>query len=180
MRSASAADEVTMITGVRLHREPLRSSLRTSIPPILGRLRSKSTSAGHGEFSFPATSCKYCNASCPLTATRSRKLRPHPSSTSLMTNASVGLSSTSSTVWGPGFGSTSGFACWPVSRVRGDGEAEGRSAAGRRLLQPNMAAVLLHHALTDRQSDAAARIFVAAVEAFEQTEDLFCELRFNQ
>ena len=47
------------------------------------------------------------------------------------------------------------------------------------MLKPNAAAVLLHHALADRQSDATARIFVAAVQAFEETEDLLRELRFN-
>ena len=50
---------------------------------------------------------------------------------------------------------------------------------GVELLQPDTAAVLLHHALTDRQSDAASRVLISAVQAVEEPENLVRILLFN-
>ena len=50
---------------------------------------------------------------------------------------------------------------------------------GGGLVKPDSPAVLLHDALADGQADAAARVFLAAVQSFEETEDSLSVLSFN-
>src|SRR5580698_640746 len=162
---------------MRLHSELFRRCWRTSMPPTFGRFKSRRTSAGHAGFSARAKSLKYRNASSPLLAMRRLSLRPDRAIASLITNTSVGLSSTSKTVRGSA--EVSELDCETLSAAREEGEAEGGSSARRGLLQPDTAAVLLHDTLANRQSNAAARVLITAVQALEESENPLRILRLD-
>src|SRR4051794_29497438 len=99
--------------------------------------------------------------------------------TSFMTYASIGLSSTSSTVFRAASRGLLSSGCWLRSVSRWNCEAESGSSAGSRSLEPYASAVLLHHTLADRETDPAPRILIAAVQAFEESEYPLGILRFN-
>lgn len=155
--SSSESEEVTMMTGTRLHRVLLRIRFNTSIPEMPGRFRSNNTNPGHGVDSPPAVFCRNSKASAPLSAICSRKFRPHCSSTSRITTRSVSLSSISRMESGSRIREELEISS-PLSGPAGKGEAEGGSLARDGVFQPDAAAILLNDALADCQTNAASRI----------------------
>jgi hypothetical protein len=152
---------VTTITGIRLQRGPLRICCNVSRPVIPGRFRSSSTNPGQGFWSSFATVCRKERASWPLPATWRSAFGLYRSRMSFITNMSVGLSSTNRTVSGSCSPKLAERSSSPLSGS--EGEVEGGPFAGDRSLQPDPAAVLLHDALANGQTNPASGILTRFV-----------------
>src|SRR5579862_8077052 len=60
-----------------------------------------------------------------------------------------------------------------------DREPEHGTCSGFRPIRPDPAAVMLYDTLANRQSHAAARVLIAAVKTFEQSENLRAVFRID-
>src|SRR5579862_1094699 len=175
--SSSALEVVRITTGMRLKSESSLICLRTSLPSMIGKLRSRRIKSGRGESEYLPCLRRQLSASCPFVAIIRLLRTLLPFNTSWVSRTSPALSSTSKMSTGIGNGCK--FILFSPMRLsfRGRHRETKRDSAFRRRLDPNTASVALDDLLANSEADARPGILGVRVKPLKDDEDSVGVLR---